>query len=142
MSFEFQFIKKLIKWDKGRKGYAKIFALDPRKIIKAESAGIEFRDSLALTNTSLLKVAKDYKLAHQKLAGDLDYNLTRFFDSDLSEQELAYCFNDVLILSDFFNTYIKSSFIDNNIKIPLTSTGILRDELRAVILKNMILSLV
>lgn len=130
LSFEFQFIKKLIKWDKGRKGYAKIFALDPRKIIKAESAGIEFRDSLALTNTSLLKVAKDYKLAHQKLAGDLDYNLTRFFDSDLSEQELAYCFNDVLILSDFFNSYIKPSFIDKNIKIPLTSTGILRDELR------------
>lgn len=129
LSFEFQFIKKLIRWDKGRKGYAKIFALDNRKIVKAEAHGIEFRDSLALTNTSLLKLAKDYKLEHQKLAGDLDYNRDHFSDTDLSDTELAYCFNDVLILSDFFRAYIKPYFIDKNLKIPLTSTGILRDEL-------------
>lgn len=130
LSFEFQFIKKLISWDVGKDGYAKIFALDTRKIIKAETEGFEFRDSLTLTNLSLAKMAKDYKLNHQKLEGDLDYHQERFIDSILTESEYAYCFNDVLILSDFWHQYIKPYFIKKNIKIPLTSTGILRDELR------------
>lgn len=132
LSFEFQFIKKKINWDIGKNGWAKIFALDPRKIVKAEADGFEFRDSLALTNLSLAKMAKDFKLDHQKLAGDLDYKILRFDNSNLTNQELAYCFNDVLILSDFFHSYIKPHFFDKNIKLPLTLTGILRDELRAV----------
>lgn len=139
LSFEFQFIKKKINWDIGRSGWTKIFALDPRKIVKAEADGYEFRDSLVLTNLSLAKLAKDFKLPHQKLAGDLDYKILRFQDSDLSIQELAYCFNDVLILSDFFHYYIKPQFIDKNIKLPLTSTGILRNELKVMFNKINIL---
>lgn len=133
LPFEFQFIKKLLPWKTNKYGTAAIFALDPRKIVKAEIDGIEFHDTLALTNVSLAKMAKDYKLNHQKLVGDLDYSITRVGGenpTELSEEELAYCFNDVLILSDFWHDFIMKYFLDHKIKIPLTSTGIIRDELK------------
>ena len=53
MSFEFSFIKKLVKWDIGKEGWAKVFALDGRQVVKAEAGGIEFRDSAILTQLSL-----------------------------------------------------------------------------------------
>lgn len=131
-SFEWQFIKKRIEWDEGQKGFAKVFALeDSRKVIKAEAAGIEFRDTLALTNISLEKLAIKYQLKYKKLTGDLDYSITRFSDTELDEQkDLPYMLNDVLILTDFYHKFIKKFFIDQGIKIPLTSTGIVRDELK------------
>ena len=133
MSFEFSFIKRLIKWDKGREGWPKVFALDGRQVVKAEAMGIEFRDSAILTQLSLAKLAKDYGLKYQKLVGDLDYKIIRFGGSDptpLSNKELPYCFNDVLILSSFFNQYIKEEYIKKKIKIPLTATGIPRDQMK------------
>ena len=133
MSFEFSFIKKLIKWDIGKEGWSKVFALDGRQVVKAEAGGIEFRDSLILTQLSLKKLAEDYGLKYKKLAGDLDYSIIRFGGYDptpLTEPELAYCFNDVLILSSFFQDYIKNEYIKNKIKIPLTATGIPRDQMK------------
>ena len=133
MSFEFSFIKKLINWDIGKEGWPKIFALDARNVIKAETNGIEFRDSLILTQLSLEKLAEDYGLKYKKLSGDLDYNVIRFGGDDptpLTEPELAYCFNDVLILSSFFQDYIKKEYIEKKIKIPLTATGIPRDQMK------------
>lgn len=131
-SFEWQFIKKRIQWDEGVKGYAKVFALeDSRKVIKAEANGIEFRDTLALTNASLAKIAEKYQLKYKKLVGDLDYKKLRFSDTPLDEKgEIPYMLNDVLILTDFYHKFIKKFFIDQGIKIPLTSTGIVRDELK------------
>lgn len=130
LSFEFQFIKKRMAWNKGKNNYPNIFALSPRKIVKACIDGIEFRDSLSLTNLSLKKMAEDYNLFHKKLVGDLDYSILRHSESKLIDAELAYCFNDVLILADFQNKYIYEYFIKRNIKLPLTSTGIVRDELK------------
>ena len=133
LPFEFSFIKKLIKWNHHKNGNAKIFALDGRQVIKAESNGIEFRDSRILTQLSLKKLAEDYGLKYKKLTGDLDYSIIRFGGDDptpLSDKELAYCFNDVLILSSFFRDYIKKEYIQKKIKIPLTATGIPRDQMK------------
>ena len=40
------------------------------------------------------------------MCGDLDYSLLRNSKTPLSEKELGYCFNDVLIVTSFINEQI------------------------------------
>lgn len=137
--FEFSFIKSQLQWkmkDIKVNGMVvdrrpDIFALDKREVIKATTVeNIEFRDSLILTQLPLAKLAKDYNLGIEKLKGDLDYTLSRHFATKLTFEELAYCINDVQILSRFYHNYIYTEYIKNEIDIPLTMTGIVRNELK------------
>lgn len=140
MKFEWSFIKNQITWkDKDVKdsdgnvigSKPDVFGLDYRTVIKATSIhNIEFRDSYVLTGMGLGKLAKNYKLGIEKLSGDLDYDVIRHFDSPLTDQELAYCINDVQILARFYTKYVKPEFIRKGYKVPLTSTGIIREELK------------
>lgn len=126
LSFEFSFFKNWLKWD-----IEGIFAMDKRTIVKATTANfIEFRDSMTLTNMSLAKLAINFDTGLEKLKGDLDYRIVRYSDTELTNEEMAYCINDVQILSRFYFSYIKRDFIEKQIKIPLTSTGVVRDELK------------
>lgn len=85
---------------------------------------IEFRDSLALTNKSLAKLAEDYTVT-QKLKGDLDYTVIRnHISPPLTEQEECYCDNDVIILCEFHQKVME--LWHKNDKLPLTQTAILR----------------
>lgn len=86
--------------------------------------GIVFRDSMALTNMSLSALARAY--CHtQKLVGDLDYTIPRNHFTPLTDSELAYCENDVLILSEYAQ-YLHDNYTRQGQKIPLTLTGIVR----------------
>lgn len=86
--------------------------------------GLIFRDSMAITNMSLAALAKNY--CHtQKLVGDLDYSIPRNATTPLTEAELCYCENDVVILSEFAQ-YLHNEYTLNGEKIPLTLTGIVR----------------
>lgn len=131
LSFEFQFIKSLFHWNKNKEGYPDIFAKDDRTILYAKYKNIEFRDTLALTGMSLARYQKNYNLDVGKLSGDLDYTLYRHFKSNVYERELAYCINDVQVLADFFYKYLFPEYIKPGIKIPLTSTGIVRVDIKA-----------
>lgn len=125
-SFEFSFIKRQLEWQEGS-----LFAMDKRKIVKATTKNfIEFRDSMLLTNMSLEKLAKNFNTGLEKLKGDLDYSVLRFSDTELTNEELAYCINDVQILQRFYHSYVKEEFVSKQLKIPLTSTGVVRDELK------------
>ena len=118
-AFEFQFIRHFFEWHK-------IFAIDKRKpIYGITTNGIEFRCSYILTNYSLEKLADQllkYKVS--KLVGDLDYSLKRHPETELSDTELQYCINDVLVISAYIKEQIeKEKYIH---KIPLTCTGYCR----------------
>ena len=106
LSFEFQFIRKLFDWDK-------VFAIDTRKpIYGITKSGIEFRCSYILTNYSLAKLGEQlHKYKVSKLVGDLDYKLLRHNKTELTDQELQYCINDVLVVS----AYIKEQEEKENI---------------------------
>lgn len=130
LSFEFQFIKSLFKWKLTKEGYPDIFAKDDRTILYAKYKNIEFRDTLALTGMGLARFKKNYGLSVDKLVGDLDYSLRRHFKTPVSNRELAYCINDVQILSDFFYKYLFPEYIRPGKKIPLTSTGIVRNDIK------------
>lgn len=87
-----------------------------------------FHDSYSVTNTSLEKLAENYKCKHKK-SKDLDYEIVRNSQTKLSDTELGYCCNDVLILSDFSEIMI-TEFLMKRGFIPDTSTQILSKELQ------------
>ena len=123
-SFEFQFMRKYFEW-------LNVFSIDERKPIKALcSYGIEFRDSYILSGYSLQKTAENLQTHKiEKLVGDLDYSLIRTSDTELSEQEIAYCENDVLIILYYINEQIKQ--YGDITKIPLTNTSRVRNYVRS-----------
>lgn len=133
LSFEWAFLRKWFEYKKGRKG-KEVFATGERKVIYAcTDLNIEFRDSYILTSRPLAALPKAYGFADriQKLTGEVDYNLLRNCKTTLTYADLAYSINDVQILSRWHRVYIVPNFIRPEKKIPLTSTGIVRAELKA-----------
>lgn len=119
LAFEFQFIRKIFEWEK-------VFAIDTRKPIYALTVnGIEFRCSYILTNYSLEKLAENlHKYKVSKLVGDLDYSLTRHPETKLSDKELQYCINDVLVVSAYIKEQIEAEKYIH--RIPMTCTSYCR----------------
>lgn len=128
LSYEFQFIRKYFKW-------VDVFAMDNRKVLFAKTDFITFKCSYLLSGKSLAKLCDDIHLTKiEKLQGDLDYKLLRTDKTPLTETELAYCYNDVLIVT----AYIKEQILLYNRldKIPLTNTGRVRRYTRKECFKN------
>ena len=123
LGYEFQFMRKYFNW-------VNIFAVDERKPVKALcDLGIEFRDSYILSGYSLANTAKNL-VTHkiEKLIGDLDYSLIRHTKTPLTDVELKYCENDILIILAYIDEQI-SQYGDIT-KIPLTNTGRVRTYVR------------
>ena len=130
-SFEFQFIKGLLEWNKKEDGTYDIFAKDDRTIIYAKYGKIEFRDTQILTQMPLKAFKKNFNTKVGKLDGDLDYRKIRTYKTkEILKSEMAYNINDVQVLTSFFHVYIKPEFLDKGYKIPLTATGIVREEMK------------
>ena len=119
LGYEFQFMRKYFNW-------VNIFAVDERKPIKAIcDLGIEFRDSYILSGYSLANTAKNltkHKIA--KMVGDLDYSLIRHTKTPLTDAELKYCENDILVILAYIDEQIEQ--YKDITKIPLTNTGRVR----------------
>lgn len=131
-SYEWSFMKNWIPgYMKGRYGYPEVFALSPREVIKlCTDNGIEFRDSSVLTNVSLKKLAADYKTGLKKLTEVMDYKEVLTPDTPLDNARIAYAINDVQILAKFNKYYIKPYYLKKGYDIPLTSTAIVRNEMK------------
>lgn len=122
MSFEMSFLLPRLYM---AGNLSRIFAREVREPLEVETKdGFIFRDTMALTNMSLQALAKNY-CRTQKLVGDLDYSIPRNSSTPLSSTELAYCENDVLILSEYAE-YLHNEFTKQGAKIPYTATGIVR----------------
>ena len=118
-SFEFQFLINVLQFDY-------VFARQARKPLFAEWRTYQFRCSYFLTNMSLATWAEQRKLSVQKLVGDLDYTILRTPKTALTDKELAYCFNDVLVMYYGIRQY-KEKY-GHIIDIPFTQTGEVRKE--------------
>lgn len=128
LSFEFQFLSHLFLWDK-------VFSTDERKPIYARTIShIEFRCSYILSGYSLSKIGEQLqKYKVRKLDGDLDYSLLRHSGTPLTEQETAYCVNDVRVVMAYIQEKIEN---EGGISaIPLTKTGYVRGYCRKACLK-------
>lgn len=118
-SFEFQFLINVLQFDY-------VFARQTRKPLFAEWSTYQFRCSYFLTNMSLATWAEQRKLSVQKLVGDLDYTILRTPKTKLTNTELAYCFNDVLVM--YFGLLQYKEKYGHIIDIPFTQTGEVRKE--------------
>lgn len=119
LAFEFQFLRRWFDWKT-------VFAVSDRKPVKAiTETNIEFRCSLILSGYSLAKLGENlqrYKV--QKMVGDLDYSLKRHSFTPLTDAEIGYCVNDVMVVMAYIQECIEN---DGNIdRIPLTNTGYVR----------------
>lgn len=123
LGFEFQFFRKWFFW-------ASVFSVKDRTPIKAMTEqGIEFRDSYILSGLPLRLVAENLT-SHKikKLVGDLDYSLVRTDVTSVTDKELGYMLNDVVILIYYINEQI-DQYGDIS-KVPLTNTGRVRMAVR------------
>lgn len=122
LSYEFQFIKDFLKPDE-------LFAKGRHKVLYYLSHGIEFRCSYFLSNMNLQKFCENSKLCyHFKMSGEnYNYKKIRTSDTEMTEEELGYCYCDVAGLYECIETRLKE---DDLTTIPLTSTGYVRRDYR------------
>ena len=122
LSFEFQFLKGVYSFLP-----ADIFAVGSRKVVKCDMWGcFEFRCSYKLTNMSLGQFTKRMQVEHQKLSGDeFDYSQRRYWFTELTDEQMQYCINDVLGLVEAVNALMERDG-DTLQTIPMTSTGYVR----------------
>lgn len=122
LSYEFQFLKGIYSFYPDD-----VFAVASRKVVKADMWGcFEFRCSYKLTNMSLKQFTSKMMVEHQKLSGEeFDYGVKRYPWTEVSDEELEYCINDVLGLVEAVNALMARDG-DTLQTIPLTSTGYVR----------------
>lgn len=123
LGYEFQFMCKYFKW-------LEVFAVAERKPLKAFcSYGIEFRCSYMLSGFSLESTARNLvKHKVKKMVGDLDYSLIRTHETELSELELGYVKNDIVIITAYIDEQL--DIYDDVSQIPMTNTGRVRTLVR------------
>lgn len=122
LPFEFAYLRRFINVVEG-------FYKAPYKPLRiCTGDGIEYRDSLALSNMSLEAFCKASPgCDHVKLKDDLDYTKIRTADSFLTDTEQAYCYNDVRGLCECIAARMKE---DTLASMPMTSTGYVRRDTR------------
>ena len=116
LSFEFQFLKSVIPIEDP-------FAMDSRKVLKFSSGKWEFRCSYLHSNMSLAKYLQALGVPDQKL--EMDYSVKRWPWTELSDEDLEYCVNDVKGLREALIREMEKDK-DDLYTIPLTSTGYVR----------------
>lgn len=125
LSYEFSFLRGVHSF-----APSDVFAIKARKILKACWGSVEFRCSYLHCNMSLREYLAKMGAPHQKT--ELEYERERWPWTELTEEELAYCVNDVLGLVEALTIEMEADG-DNLYTFPLTSTGyVRRDTKRAM----------
>ena len=129
LAFEFQYLKSQFNM-------CDVVARKSRKVMKCnfEDYNIECRCTYLMTNLALKRLPALYNLPVEKLVGELDYTLIRHNKTPLTEQELKYCENDCLVVY-YYIRYELETYEELN-KIPITSTGHVRKELKNIVLND------
>lgn len=129
LAFEFHFLQ-------GSFNFNNVMARKSHKPMSCffDDYNIELRCSMIMTNSKLAYLPDIYKLPVKKLEGDLDYTKIRTPKTPLTEKELQYCENDCLVIYYYILFELKT--YERVDKIPLTSTGHVRRELKQISYKD------
>ena len=124
LSFEFQYLSGVFSFNKDD-----VFCTDHRKILKALLNGsFEFRCTYLQTNMSLRAFCEKMGVKSYKLK--MNYKKRRYWYTELTSKEMAYCVNDVRGLVEALTKEMERDK-DNFYTIPLTSTGYARRDAKA-----------
>ena len=119
LSFEFQFLSGIFSFSPDD-----VFCMDHRKILRAMLKDcFEFRCSYLHSNMGLRAYTEKMGVKSYKLK--MNYKKRRYWYTDLTPKELAYCVNDVRGLVEAIKKEMERDG-DNLYTIPLTSTGYAR----------------
>ena len=123
LSFEFQYLKTVFN-------FTDVLARKSRKVMKCsfEDYNIELRCSYIMSNCALKYLPKLFNLPVEKQVGELDYTKIRTPITKLNKKELLYCKYDCLVIYYYILAELETYGQVN--KIPLTSTGHVRRELK------------
>lgn len=126
LSFEFQFLSGIYEFSD-----YEVFATDSRKILKCEMFGcFEYRCSYLHSNMSLKQYLDKMGVEDRKLSGDdFDYSKRRYPWTELTEEEMHYCINDVKGLVEAIKIEMTHDG-DTLHTFPLTSTGYVRRDVK------------
>ena len=128
LSFEFQYLSGLFNFSPDD-----VFCMDHRKILKALlNNTFEFRCSYLQTNMNLRSFCEKMGVHNYKLR--YNYKKRRYWYTELSNRELAYCINDVKGLVQAIKVEMERDG-DNLYTLPLTSTGYARRDARRAMRK-------
>lgn len=125
LGFEFQFMRRFFE-------FTDVFLRRNRDPLKATlNHAIIFRDSYALSNMNLRKFCENTPdLIFMKNDGeDFNYNKIRTPATKLTRKELSYCYCDVAGLCECIRYRMREDHLG---RIPMTSTGYVRRDFRAV----------
>ena len=81
-----------------------------------------------MSNVALKKLPDIFNLPVEKMVGDLDYTKLRTPKTPLDDKELKYCENDCLVVYHYIRYEL--TMYESVEKLPLTSTGHVRRELK------------
>lgn len=129
LAFEFQYLKSIFK-------FKNVVARKKHKVMKCEMEdfNIEIHCSYMMSNCALKQLPKIFMLPVEKKVGDLDYSLLRTPITKLTEKELGYCEYDCLVIYHYIKRELETyKRVD---KIPITSTGHVRRELKEITTKD------
>lgn len=123
LSFEFQFLKGVFN-------FTDVMARKSHKVMRCffEDYNIELRCTYMMSNCALKYLPKLFNLPVKKQVGDLDYTLVRTPKTEITTQEMKYCENDCLVIYYYIQRELET--YERVDKIPLTSTGHVRRELK------------
>ena len=128
LSFEFQYLSGVFDFAPDD-----VFCMDSRKVLKATlNDSFEFRCSYLQTNMSLRSFCEKMGVHSYKLK--MNYKKRRYWYTELTPKELAYCINDVRGLVEAIKIEMERDG-DNLYTIPLTSTGYARRDAKAAMRK-------
>ena len=123
LAFEFQYLKSYFR-------FSEVIARKSHKVMKAqmEEYNFELRCSYMMSNVALKKLPDIFNLPVEKMVGDLDYTKLRTPITKLDDKELKYCENDCLVIYHYIKYEL--TMYESVEKLPLTSTGHVRRELK------------
>ena len=127
LSYDFQYLKHYIyQYDPT----ADVLAIDSHGILQIDMNGFKLICSYKLTNLSLAALSKNYSDLYVKAAGEIDYNLIRYQDSELNDTDWLYMLSDVASQYDGIKGYLRMQGYSHAYMAPITSTGFVRNSCR------------
>lgn len=126
-SYDIQYLKQFLRqYDPS----ADFLAIDAHSIIQCDVLGFRIICSYKLTNMSLAALSENYSEKYDKAVGEIDYNVVRYQDSELTASDWFYMFSDVASQNDGIEGYLKMQGYRYLFRAPITSTGFVRANCR------------
>ena len=126
-SYDLQYLKQFLKqYDP----FVDYLAIDSHGIIQCDVIGFKIICSYKMTNLSLSALADNYSSKYSKAVGEIDYNIIRYQDSELTPSDWFYMFSDVASQYDGIKGFLKMQGYTYPYQAPITSTGFVRANCR------------